>query len=133
VGLWLSAKIGGSIRKKQRNLEEGEPKELGITVGAILTLLAVIIGFSFLMAVSRYDQRKNYEEAEANAIGTEYVLSFAKILSGCDFNRIRHCPSQARRDSTRIRLDFARSETLACMETPRVAPGLERDRARNLH
>jgi hypothetical protein len=25
------------------------------------------------MAVSRYDQRKNYEEQEANAIGTEYV------------------------------------------------------------
>ncbi|MGB6679218.1 MAG: hypothetical protein WBE44_21155 [Terriglobales bacterium] len=25
------------------------------------------------MSVSRYDQRKNYEEAEANAIGTEYV------------------------------------------------------------
>ena len=25
------------------------------------------------MAVSRYDQRKNYEEAEANAIGTEWV------------------------------------------------------------
>jgi hypothetical protein len=38
---------------------------------------------------------------------TEHVYlswthSFAKILSGCDFNRIRHCPSQARRDSTRI-------------------------------
>jgi len=25
------------------------------------------------MAIGRYDQRKNYEEAEANAIGTEYV------------------------------------------------------------
>ncbi|MGA7717745.1 MAG: hypothetical protein WCB33_17700 [Bradyrhizobium sp.] len=25
------------------------------------------------MAVTRYDQRKNYEEAEANAIGTEYI------------------------------------------------------------
>ena len=25
------------------------------------------------MAINRYDQRKNYEEAEANAIGTEYV------------------------------------------------------------
>ena len=24
------------------------------------------------MAVGRYDQRKNYEEEEANAIGTEY-------------------------------------------------------------
>jgi hypothetical protein len=25
------------------------------------------------MAITRYDQRKNYEEAEANAIGTEYL------------------------------------------------------------
>ena len=25
------------------------------------------------MAISCYQQRKNYEEAEANAIGTEYV------------------------------------------------------------
>lgn len=29
--------------------------------------------FSFSMAVSRYDQRQNYEEAEANAIGTAYL------------------------------------------------------------
>ena len=33
-------------------------------------LLGLIIGFSFSMAISRVDQRKNYEEAEANAIGT---------------------------------------------------------------
>jgi hypothetical protein len=32
-----------------------------------------LIGFSFSMAVSRYDQRKNCEEAEANGIGTEHV------------------------------------------------------------
>jgi hypothetical protein len=38
-----------------------------------LTLLGLIIGFSFSMAVNRYDQRKPYEQAEANAIGTEYV------------------------------------------------------------
>jgi hypothetical protein len=36
-------------------------------------LLALIIGFSFSMAVSRYDQRKNYEATEANAIGTQYL------------------------------------------------------------
>ncbi len=35
------------------------------------TLISTETGFS--MAVSRYDQRKNYEEEEANAIGTEYV------------------------------------------------------------
>ena len=40
---------------------------------ATLTLLGLIIAFSFSMAVSRYDQRKNYEAEEANAIGTEYV------------------------------------------------------------
>ena len=40
---------------------------------ATLTLLALLIGFSFSMAVSRYDQRKIYEEDEANAIGTEYL------------------------------------------------------------
>ena len=38
-----------------------------------MTLLALIIGFSFSMAGSRFDQRKNLEESEADAIGTEYV------------------------------------------------------------
>jgi hypothetical protein len=39
----------------------------------MLTLLGLIIGFTFSMAGTRYDQRKNLEEEEANAIGTEYV------------------------------------------------------------
>ena len=39
------------------------------------------------MAVSRYDQRKNYEEAEANAIGTEYVR--ADLLPAADAARVR--------------------------------------------
>lgn len=42
-------------------------------VGGILTLLALILGFAFSMAVTRYDQRKDYEEQEANATGTEYL------------------------------------------------------------
>jgi hypothetical protein len=40
---------------------------------ASLTLLGLITGFTFSMAVNRYDLRKNYEEQEANAIGTEYL------------------------------------------------------------
>jgi len=39
------------------------------------------------MAVNRYDQRKNYEEAEANAIGTEYVR--ADLLPAADAARVR--------------------------------------------
>jgi hypothetical protein len=47
--------------------------DLGMVLAATLTLLGLIIGFTFSMATTRYDMRKNYEEAEANAIGTEYL------------------------------------------------------------
>jgi hypothetical protein len=59
--------------RKRRPLRVDERDDFGIVRNAALTLLALIVGFSFSMAVGRYDQRKNYEEAEANAIGTEYV------------------------------------------------------------
>jgi hypothetical protein len=39
------------------------------------------------MAVSRYDQRKTFEEAEANAIGTEYLR--VDLLPGDDGSRAR--------------------------------------------
>jgi hypothetical protein len=66
-----SAWIGATLRT--RNPEQTQREDFGIVLGATLTLLGLIIGFSFSMATNRYDQRKNYEEAEANAIGTEYV------------------------------------------------------------
>jgi hypothetical protein len=54
-------------------MNEPEHEDLNVIVGAVLTLLGLIVGFSFSMAISRYDQRKQYEEEEANAIGTEYL------------------------------------------------------------
>src|SRR5271167_2397621 len=71
--LWLSSRIGSSILKKRRKLEEDMREDFGVIQGATLTLLGLIIGFTFSMAIGRYEERKNYEEAEANAIGTEYV------------------------------------------------------------
>ena len=65
--LWLSAQVGDLFRKKVFRLKGDERADLGDVLAATLTLLALIIGFSFSMAVSRYDQRKNFEEAEANA------------------------------------------------------------------
>jgi hypothetical protein len=73
VALWLSVRISVSFRKRRRSLEENEREDFSIIMAAILTLLGLIIGFSFSMAITRYDQRKNLEETEANAIGTEYV------------------------------------------------------------
>jgi hypothetical protein len=73
VVLWLSARLGAFFCKKQGKLQSDERDDFSLIVAATLTLLGLIIGFSFSMASSRYDQRKTYEEAEANAIGTEYV------------------------------------------------------------
>ena len=70
--LWLAALLGTSLRKRYP-LSQETREDFGVVLAASLTLLGLIIGFAFSMSTGRYDQRKNYEEAEANAIGTEYV------------------------------------------------------------
>jgi hypothetical protein len=83
---WISAWIGGSLGNRKQ--EHGESRdEFMFLLGGTLTLLGLIIGFTFSMAVSRYDQRKNYEEQEANAIGTEYVR--ADLLPATDAAKVR--------------------------------------------
>jgi hypothetical protein len=73
VVLWLSAQLGAYASKKWRGPTGEERDDFNIVLSATLTLMGLIIGFTFSMAVSRYDQRKAYEESEANAIGTEYL------------------------------------------------------------
>lgn len=73
VTMLLLASLGVWLRGRLR-LQEGDDKDsLTLVVGATLTLLGLVIGFTFSMAGSRYDQRRLFEENEANAIGTEYV------------------------------------------------------------
>ena len=86
MALCASALIGASWRKRHA-LREDEHEDFGVVEAATLTLLGLIIGFSFSMAVSRYDLRKTYEEAEANAIGTEYVR--AGLLPAADAAAVR--------------------------------------------
>ncbi len=69
----LAAQIGLSFRRNQPQLEDADYHDRGIVFGASLTLLGLLIGFTFSMAISRYDQRNNCEEQEANAIGAEYL------------------------------------------------------------
>jgi hypothetical protein len=86
IAQWLAAYVG-DFSGRGRPVRTDEREDLDIVEAAILTLLALIIGFSFSMAVTRYDQRKNYEEAEANAIGTEYVR--ADLLPTTDAASVR--------------------------------------------
>ncbi|WP_298424967.1 hypothetical protein [Rhodoblastus sp.] len=80
VSLWLIGFAGYYAQKVWRPLRREEQEEFSTVQGASLTLLALIVGFTFSMSVSRYDMRKNLEESEANAIGTEFVR--AQLLPG---------------------------------------------------
>ena len=72
VAMWFATWAGGLVSSWRPLKEEVRSDYSGI-LGGTIGLLALIIGFSFSMSISRYDQRKNLEEEEANAIGTEYV------------------------------------------------------------
>lgn len=85
--LWLAGALGASFRRKRNLPGEVAGADPGLILGATLTLLGLIIGFTFSMAVSRYEQRKNCEEEEANAIGTEYLR--ADLLPAAEAQRVR--------------------------------------------
>src|SRR5262249_12603501 len=73
VCLLGAAWLGSFLRKRRETHQSDMPEEFGTVLSATLTLLGLLVGFSFSMAISRYDLRKAYEEEEANAIGTEYL------------------------------------------------------------
>src|SRR5262252_2647636 len=84
--LWLSAETGLYLRRRH-DPGRNERQDLNVILTATLTLLGLVIGFSFSMAVTRYDQRKNYEENEATAIGTGYVR--AGLLPPAEASAVR--------------------------------------------
>src|SRR5580700_11654856 len=86
--LWLAAWVGAKLHERwDEQMGEDVRSDFEVVQAATLTLLGLIIGFSFSMATGRYDQRKNFEEAEANAIGTEYLR--ADLLPPSDASQIR--------------------------------------------
>jgi hypothetical protein len=87
VVLWLTSLTGSWLRSRNPGAGDEQSEDLNIILGATLTLLALIIGFSVSMASNRYDQRKSLEEAEANAIGTEMLR--ADLLPPADVANVR--------------------------------------------
>src|SRR6478735_9623096 len=61
------------IRRAERREEVVEHSQESYLVGGILGLLALLLAFSFSMALDRYEERRHLVVKEANAIGTAYL------------------------------------------------------------
>jgi hypothetical protein len=85
--LWLAARFGASVLRKWIKLAPDAEKDFATILAATLTLNGLIIGFTFSMAIGRYEQRKNFEEVEANAIGTEFIR--ADLMPATDAAQVR--------------------------------------------
>jgi hypothetical protein len=70
---WFGAFLGHFLRVRGDRVAGAERGDINVILGATLTLLALIIGFTFSMAITRYEERKGLEEAEANAVRTAYL------------------------------------------------------------
>lgn len=86
AALTIAAWFGDFLRKRSKSSAEANRGDSGVVLSGTLTLLGLIIGFSFSMATSRYDLRKSSEQAEANAIAVAYMR--ANLLPPADAARV---------------------------------------------
>ena len=70
VVLTLASRIGILLRARTGNTSN---EDGGYILSAALGLLALLIGFTFSLALSRYEMRRDLVLKEANAIGTTYL------------------------------------------------------------
>ncbi len=80
IGVWVVAmEIGFRVRKWRMKGGSGsmEKADIALILGALLTLLALLLGFTYSMATGRFEARRQLVIEEANAIGTTYLRAKA--------------------------------------------------------
>ncbi len=75
VALFLLGTEAGFLlgRRSQSAMDEPSKSQIFTIQGAVLGLLALLLGFTYAMATFRYDTRKQFLLEEANAIGTTFL------------------------------------------------------------
>jgi hypothetical protein len=99
-GEWLNRRVA---KKKDKDKGEDDGGKEGYIVSATLGLLALLMGFTFSLAVDRFEARRMLVLEEANAIGTTYLRT--QMLEPVDRARI----SQMLVDYTDNRLLLAKA------------------------
>jgi hypothetical protein len=121
LALAVAAKETGRwIARRYRADRAAEAKATAesYVIGPIFGLLALMVGFTFSVALNRYDARRQWIAEEANAIGTAYLRAdlldepHRARLQGLlrDYAKLRIAPSGTWDDRTEALL--ARSEVL---------------------
>lgn len=92
-GLWLRKRFATAVDREGQSLKTLE--------STILALLGLLMGFTFSMAVARFDTRKTLEIEEANDIGTLWLRT--SLLS----DTARNAERMLIRQYVGVRLEFA--------------------------
>src|SRR4051812_25092055 len=72
--LWAALEAGYRCgRWRHARMPDEQVQQVGAIVASILGLLALVLGFTFSFAASRFDARRQAVLEEANAIGTTYL------------------------------------------------------------
>jgi len=74
IGFLLAHEMGFRLGRRVSSTRSSQAGSHIATIqGAILGLLALLLGFTFAMSISRFDTRKQIVLEEANAIGTTFL------------------------------------------------------------
>jgi hypothetical protein len=74
---WLACVLGSWLRVRHERAISAENNTFRTVEGAVLTLTGLLLGFTFSMAVNRYEHRRDLEIREADAISTLWQRSAA--------------------------------------------------------
>ena len=69
----VAALVGSFLQGRRADPKEGRSSDEGYIVSSVMGLLALLVGFTFAVAIDRFDARRQLVLAESNAIGTTYL------------------------------------------------------------
>src|SRR5262245_53077869 len=81
LALVLSMQVVGELarilgRRAHAQLDDASRAQISTIESSLLATLGLLLGFTFAMAISRYDARRIVIVEEANAVGASYLRSF---------------------------------------------------------
>jgi ABC-type transport system involved in cytochrome c biogenesis permease subunit len=77
IGLFIAVELGFlQGRRRQQAISDSVRSQINGVLASIVGLLALLLGFTFSLAIQRYEARNQAVVAETNAIGTTYLRTW---------------------------------------------------------